>query len=129
MRQPVAIRRPVLPQDVVTLARALYSCPAAARPRRAGRILEGAARALAYARLTGRCHGCWGDGSLDAAARRFPLGPEPFWDDGAFLDCLSLSLDAVAALGADAKAAERRRQITKRRDRWGAPSKSLRGLA
>lgn len=89
------MRRPVLNTDVLSLARALLAVPPAARARRCAQILIGARRAGAYARLCGRCHPRWGDGSLDAAARRFPLAPEPFWDDAGYLHCLSLAVAAV----------------------------------
>lgn len=90
------MRRPVLPVDVITFARALFALPAASRERRAARILSGALRAEHHRRAFGRLHPRWGDGSLDAAARRYPLAAEPFWDDLEFLACLRLALRTVA---------------------------------
>ena len=87
--------RPVLPQDVSTLARALLAVPQSERARLCRRILKMAALARDHMHQTGRLHPVWGDGSLDAAARRHDLQPEPFWDDPDYLSCLILALRAL----------------------------------
>ena len=89
------MRRPVLPTDVTTTARALLACAPRRRAGLACRIKRGAARARIFAQITGRWHPRWGDGSLDAAARRFPLAREPFWDDPDYLCCLQITLRLV----------------------------------
>ncbi|CUH81645.1 hypothetical protein TRM7557_03527 [Tritonibacter multivorans] len=89
------MRRPVLPNDIITCARALLACRAEKRGARARTIAQGARRAGRYAQVTGRLHPRWGDGSLDAAARRFALAPEPFWDDPEYIACLQTALAVV----------------------------------
>lgn len=86
---------PVLPVDVISVARALLASPPERRAVRAQRIFDGAARARVYAALEGRLHPRWGDGSLDAAARRYRLAAEPFWDDPDYLSCLEMVLRLV----------------------------------
>ncbi len=90
------MRQPLLPQDVITLTRAVMRHSPQAQPQQAVRILAGATRAAVYARLVGRCHPRWGDGSLDSAARRMGLHPEPFWDDPDFLAALQVVVAALS---------------------------------
>ena len=89
------MRRPVLPTDVITLARALLASGPDRRAALARSIARGAVRAQRFAQLTGRVHPRWGDGSLDAAARRYPLAREPFWDDPDYLCCLQRAIWVV----------------------------------
>ena len=91
---------PVLWEDLRSLARALLAHPVARREALCRRILCGARRARRYGQLTGRCHPCWGNGSVDAAARVFPLAVEPFPGDGDYAACLSLALAALSGRGA-----------------------------
>ena len=91
------MRRPVLPCDVITLARALLACRPVNRAYLADVIARKAVRAQRFAQLTGRRHPRWGDGSLDAAARRYPLAREPFWDDPDYLSCLQRAISVVQA--------------------------------
>ncbi|WP_264213724.1 DUF7742 family protein [Leisingera thetidis] len=94
------MRRPVLPGDVAALARALLAASDGDRPRLCRRILGGAAEAAAHTELCRRLHPRWGDGSLSAAARRFPLADEVFLDDPEYLRCTRLALrELAAALG------------------------------
>ncbi|OIQ29537.1 MAG: hypothetical protein BM562_11355 [Alphaproteobacteria bacterium MedPE-SWcel] len=88
---------PVLWEDLRSLARALLAHPAPRRPELCRQILAGAARARRQAQATGRCHPRWGDGSLGAAARRFPLAPEPFPGAPDYAACLCLALTACVA--------------------------------
>ncbi|WOI34373.1 hypothetical protein R1T40_06500 [Tritonibacter scottomollicae] len=90
------MQQPVLWEDIRSLARALLAHP---EPRRAAlcrQILQGAARARRQAQATGRCHPRWGDGSLDRAARCYPLAPEPFPGDRDYAHCLRVALAAAA---------------------------------
>lgn len=89
------MRLPLLPQDVITLTRAVMRHAPQAQHRQAVRIVAGATRAAVYARLVGRRHPRWGDGSLDAAARLQGLSPEPFWDDPDFLVALAVVISVV----------------------------------
>ncbi|TNJ46733.1 hypothetical protein [Phaeobacter sp. B1627] len=91
------MRQPVLWEDIRSLARALLAHPAPRRPELCRQILAGAARARRQARATGRCHPRWGDGSLGAAARWFPLAPEPFPGEPDYAACLCLALTASVA--------------------------------
>ncbi|NIZ13734.1 hypothetical protein [Phaeobacter sp. HF9A] len=89
------MRRPVLWEDLRSLARALLAQPEERRAELCQQILKGSARALRQAQATGRCHPRWGDGSLDAAARCFPLAPEPFPGDPDYAACLRRALRAI----------------------------------
>lgn len=100
--------RPVLPGDVSAVARALLAVPESGRLRLCRRIFGGAAEAAAHCRMLGQLHPRWGDGSLNAAARRFALAEEPFLDDAAYLGCTRLVLRELAlVLGAEAEAPAR----------------------
>ncbi len=89
--------RPVLPGDVSAVARALLMVPPPERPALCRRIFGGAVEAAAHCRLIGRLHPRWGDGSLNAAARRYVLADEPFLDDPHYLQCTRLVLRELAA--------------------------------
>lgn len=84
--------RPVLPQDVSSLARALLAVPAGQRGILCRQFFDLAERALAHVGKTGQLHPNWGNGSLDAVARAHVMAPEPFWHDPSYLDCLILVL-------------------------------------
>jgi hypothetical protein len=89
------VLRPVLWEDIRSLARALLAHPAQRRGALCQEILKGAARARVYAAATGRCHPRWGDGSVDRAARRFPLAPEPCPGAPDYAGCLQMALAAA----------------------------------
>ncbi|WP_293572862.1 hypothetical protein [Phaeobacter sp.] len=91
------MRRPVLPIDVSSAARALLAVAPAERAALCDRIFAGAAQALRHHDRSGRCCRLWGDGSLSAAARRFALAPEPFCDDPAYLQCTLMVLAMIQA--------------------------------
>ncbi len=100
--------RPVLHGDVVTAARALCAAPAAGRAGLAARLLMEAGAADAYRRHTGRRHPAWGDGTLQAAAARRPLAPEPRLDDPVYAECMLLVFEALVAGGPGGRASPRR---------------------
>ena len=55
-----------------------------------------AALAAAHVAHTGTLHPQWGNGSLDAVARRCcRLATEPFWDDPCYIKCLMISLQEL----------------------------------
>ena len=91
------MRRRVLPGDVSAVARALLLVPAEHRLQLCRRIFGQAAEALAHVELQTGLHPRWGDGTLDAAARRCALAEEPFLDDPAYLACTRLVLRELAA--------------------------------
>jgi len=93
--RPVTLR-PILWEDIRSLARALLAHPASRRAALCRVILQGASRARHQTEATGRCHPRWGDGSLDRAARCFPLAAEPFPGDPDYARCLQMVLAAVA---------------------------------
>jgi hypothetical protein len=90
--------RPVLPGDVSCAARALLAVPEAARNSFLETILKGAAAAALHVQREGRLHPVWGNGSLMAAARRFPLAEEPDYSDPDYCRCTVLVLEALACL-------------------------------
>ena len=89
--------RPVLHGDLVAAARALRAVPGADRAALMRRMLAQAGWADAYRRALGRAHPEWGDGSLMAAAARFPQAREPFLSDAEWLDCLWVAVSALLA--------------------------------
>ncbi len=90
--------RPVLPGDISCAARALLMVPEGARQRFLGTLMEGAACAAAHMRAVRRVHPVWGNGTLMAAARRFPLADEPDYGDPDYCRCTILVLQATAGL-------------------------------
>lgn len=86
---------PVLPEDISAVARALLAAPVDQRQARCRVIYNGAGLAASHLRTTGKLHQHWGDGSLSAAARRFPLEREPRWDQLDYLDCLLMALSEL----------------------------------
>ena len=61
-------------------------------------IMDGSLLAAAHVRRTGRIHRNWGNGSLMAAARRFPLADEPDFSDPEYCRCTIQVLEAIARL-------------------------------
>jgi hypothetical protein len=90
----------VLLGDLLCAARALLARPEARRGRLLRRLLAEARAADAWRRVHGRPHPRWGDGSLQAAAVRHGLAPEPGLDDPAYRACLVRVLAAIGAPGA-----------------------------
>lgn len=80
--------RPVLHGDVVAVARAVMTLPAAMRGRRIRAYLDMALAADAYRKRFGRAHPVWGNGALMSAVG--PLaGAEPPLSDRRY--CASLA--------------------------------------
>ncbi|UWR46857.1 DUF7742 family protein [Phaeobacter inhibens] len=90
------MRRPVLPGDITSTARALLAVAPAQRRALCERIFAGAGQALRHSRRHRRLCPRWGDGSLSAAARKFPLADEPFYDAPDYLACTRLVLAELA---------------------------------
>lgn len=90
--------RPILPGDVACAARALLLVPEAARPAFLRSLLDGAACAAAHVASVRHLHPVWGNGSLMAAARRFPLAEEPDYSNPDYCRCTVLVLEAVSGL-------------------------------
>ena len=89
------MRRPVLPGDVSTAARAHLTVPAAQRDALCRRFFDGAAEACCRVEREGRLHPIWGNGSLDSAARRYPLADELTLDDPEYLHCIIRVLQEI----------------------------------
>ncbi len=83
--------RPVLNGDVTSAARALLYVPAKQRPTLCRQIFEQAEVADRHVRRTRRSHQ-FGNGSLMAAARRYPLADEPTFDCADYCRCFSTVL-------------------------------------
>ncbi|AXT34340.1 hypothetical protein D1820_04755 [Phaeobacter sp. LSS9] len=90
------MRRPILPGDITSTARALLAVAPAQRLALCERIFAGAGQALRHTRRTRRLCPDWGDGSLSAAARKFTLADEPFYDVAPYLACTRLVLARLA---------------------------------
>lgn len=92
--RPPSRLRPVLPQDLSSLARALLVVPAPQRSNLCQHLFDLAEQAAGHVARTGQLHPQWGNGTLDAAARQCcgPLGAEPFWDDLNYINCLRIAL-------------------------------------
>lgn len=84
--------RPVLYLDVAAAARALLALPAGERDSVCGFMLRDADWADRYTRRLQRMHPVWGNGTLLAAARQWPLAAEPTFDDPAYRSCFALVL-------------------------------------
>ncbi|MEP2028950.1 MAG: hypothetical protein ABJI96_09635 [Paracoccaceae bacterium] len=87
--------RPVLHGDVISAARALLAVPEAARVDFCAALIRRADIADKHRRQTGQVHQVWGNGSLMAAARAFPLLPEPGFDDDVYCNCVEMVLNAL----------------------------------
>lgn len=86
------MRRPILPGDVATVARAVLAAPCARRGTVLTAIFEGAQAALERHGGAGSLHPEWGNGALEAAARRFALADEPTLDHTDYLRCTIMVL-------------------------------------
>lgn len=87
--------RPVLHGDVTNAARALLCLPEAARQDFCRMLIRNAELADQHLARTGRAHVMWGNGSLMAAARMFPMKPEPTLDNDEYCSCLEMVLQAL----------------------------------
>lgn len=95
LRMHQTILSPVLPQDISSLARALLTVPVQERCGFCRDLFDHATRASTHVANTGQLHSLWGNGTLDAVARCFPLEKEPFWDDPTYLNCLLVVLQEL----------------------------------
>jgi len=86
--------RPVLHGDVTSVARALLNVPKKDRPRLCRQIFEQADVADKHVQRTRHLHQ-FGNGSLMAAARRYPLADEPTFDCAQYCECIIQTLSAV----------------------------------
>ncbi len=86
------MRRPVLPADVNAVARALLCADAKDRLFLCKAIFVAARTARIHVDHKKALHPLWGDGTLNAAARRFPLAQEPAYDDLDYLTCIQIVL-------------------------------------
>lgn len=90
--------RPLLHGDVSCAARALYAVEPGRRAALCRRMIGAAELADRYRERHGRLHPRWGNGSLMAAARRFPLVDEPGFDDAEYWRCVVQALEALTRL-------------------------------
>ncbi|ATG39761.1 hypothetical protein [Phaeobacter piscinae] len=90
------MRRPILPGDITSTARALLAVAPAERRVLCERIFAGAGQASCHLRRHRQLCPNWGDGSLSAAARKFVLADEPFYDAPQYLSCTRLVLAQLA---------------------------------
>lgn len=88
--------RPVLHGDVSCAARALYAAAPGRRAVLCARMIAEAEEADRYRARHGRLHPRWGNGSLMAAARRYPLADEPGFDDPDYCRCFMQVLAMLA---------------------------------
>lgn len=88
--------RPVLPGDLDFAVRALLPAPLAARGSVARAIIQTADIADRYRKRLGRAHPVFGDGSVGAAARRYPLAPLPDYCNARYCGALAVFLAALA---------------------------------
>ena len=88
--------RAVLMGDVIAAARALLAFEPVERQALLVRMIDQAEQADRYRKRLGRAHPNWGNGSLMAAASRWPQAPEPFLSDPDYLDCLQMVLGRLA---------------------------------
>ena len=91
--------RPVLHGDVISVARALLPLRAGKRRARCAQILAQADLAEAHVQRYGCLHRAYGNGSLMAAARSYPLADEPTFDDADYCHCVVTVLLALSAHG------------------------------
>ena len=87
--------RPVLHGDISCTARALLAVQPERRRALCKRILCQAEQADCYVQKNRRLHPRWGNGSLMAAARKYPLADEPMFDNTEYCQCTVLILQAL----------------------------------
>lgn len=87
--------RPVMISDLTAAARALLLVPPKRREHLAAQLLQDADVGDRFTRRLGRIHTKFGNGTLSAAARQYPLAGEPTLDDFAYCECLSLVLHSL----------------------------------
>jgi hypothetical protein len=83
--------------DLCTLARALLAVESDRRLSLARHILDCAHYAETYRRKLNRAHPRWGNGSVDAAARSFPLAPASGFGNAEFCACFGVALSVCMA--------------------------------
>jgi hypothetical protein len=89
--------RALIYSDLCTLARALLVVAPGRRAALARHILDCAAYAETYRCKLKRAHPRWGNGSVDAAARSFPLAPVSGFEDHEYCACFAAALSACMA--------------------------------
>ncbi|NIZ61613.1 hypothetical protein DL239_11560 [Sedimentitalea sp. CY04] len=89
--------RPVLHGDVTSVARALLLVKPEERRAMCAQIFDQADLAGTYVQQHGRLHRLYGNGSLMAAARKYPLGDEPTFDNIDYCGCVMTVLGALMA--------------------------------
>ena len=99
--------RPVLHGDVSCAARALFAVPPEARAALCQRMLREAEAADRFRLRHGRLHPRWGNGSLMAVARRYPMADEPGFDDAGYRRCFVMVLRALGARWRDKRPVRR----------------------
>ena len=80
--------RPVLHGDLISAARALLLVKPENRRALCAQIFDQADLAEAFVQQHGRLHRLYGNGSLMAAARKYPLGDEPTFDNIDYCRCV-----------------------------------------
>ena len=88
--------RPILHSDVRAAARVVLAAPAAAREQTCARLLQETDWADRFTKRLGKPHPFWGNGTLLAAAQRYPLAPEPTFDDLAYCTAFEMVLFQLA---------------------------------
>ena len=89
--------RSVLHSDVIAAARVLFALDAAERPLMIAQLVKEADCADRFTRRLGKPHPEWGNGTLGAAARQYPLADEPGLSLSEYCACLTLVLDGLVA--------------------------------
>lgn len=117
--------RVVLHGDVSCAARALHAVPGAQRPGLCRQIIAEAEAADRFFRRNGRAHAAWGNGSLMAAARKYPLADEPSFDNMDYCACVVMVLTALQADHASRQGAPSQpdAQLTQRRQAGSSSSR------
>lgn len=88
--------RPLAPADLSVAVRALLAMPEGARDRAVMRMIAVAEAADRHRMATGKWHPVWGNGSLEGAARAWPLAPPRALGDAEGLSCLGGLISALA---------------------------------
>ncbi|MFT6673958.1 MAG: hypothetical protein ACJAVM_000129 [Sulfitobacter sp.] len=87
--------RRVLWSDVQAAARAVLAVDSPARAAFCGALLRQAAAADRYTRRLKRDHPHWGNGTLLAAARHYPLADERSFDDPDYCACCLIVMGQI----------------------------------
>lgn len=89
--------RPLAPADLSVAARMLLTFPQDQRPTIIRYVIDKAEAADRYCKRLRRTHPVWGNGTLEGAARSYPLARPQSYSNTDYLEAMALTLTSLVA--------------------------------